>query len=116
MHALCDSCGKREAVVRRSYSGGEVHLCAVCLERGVAGERRGGLWWRATPDDSLLVHPRPGLTILGGGGEGEGPVCPGCGRRWSDFVHSERLGCGECYPAFAEVLERFFHFLERPGF
>jgi len=36
---------------------------------------------------------------------GEGTKCPGCGFTQADFKKAGRLGCPQCYTAFAEGLE-----------
>lgn len=32
-------------------------------------------------------------------------VCPKCGRSYSEFKHSGRLGCPKCYEAFSSPIE-----------
>ncbi len=103
----CSQCGEREGVIDLTHiEGTEVrtlHLCAKCAaEKGIQ-----------TPA-ALADTPLGGLLAALGGdpvspiGAVPDPVvesaCPRCGATLQDFRETGRLGCGECYVAFAEPL------------
>jgi protein arginine kinase activator len=99
----CEQCGTREAVVHLTQIAEDqvtvVHLCEKCaadrgFDTGAAASQ--------TPLGGFLA-------TLTGLGElvPEGEVtqrCPGCGAGFDDFRKSGRLGCAECYAAFAGPL------------
>jgi protein arginine kinase activator len=47
----------------------------------------------------FAMQPTPDLF------SGEVPVCPNCGLKFTDIGKSGKLGCGDCYQAFAEELQ-----------
>jgi len=100
----CSQCGEREGVVDLTHVEGTeirtIHLCAKCAaEKGIQ-----------TPA-SLADTPLGGLLAALGGEldprAAAGPAeaaCPRCGATRQDFRETGRLGCAECYVAFAEPL------------
>lgn len=98
----CEACGKAPATVHvRRVSAGEeeeLHLCQSCAqERGVEGGS-GGSSGQA-PDPVALLFKGLHQTEASTG------TCPGCGMSYSSFRETGRLGCAECYRAFAAELK-----------
>lgn len=100
MGKLCQYCNKREAKIHfteiRDGKQTEMHICEKCAQ-----EKNMAL---AFP--SLLHH-----IVKGGPAQAARPEsdavpanCPTCGRAYSEFKAKGRLGCGDCYRAFAPVL------------
>ncbi|HJS46923.1 MAG TPA: UvrB/UvrC motif-containing protein [Gemmatimonadales bacterium] len=97
----CERCGEREAVVHlHQVADGEVakvHLCEPCAaEQGI------------TPAEAIGKTPLGQLVAALGkpveaGAEGLA-ACPGCGAALEDFRATGRLGCAECWEAFAGPL------------
>ncbi len=99
---LCDICAKNPATVHLTEiiddKMTELHLCEECAQKKSAQmESHFGL-------ADLLA----GLADLGGQfttTKKEAKVkCPRCGLTYEDFKKVGRLGCGECYMVFKEVL------------
>jgi protein arginine kinase activator len=99
---LCEQCGQRPATVHITrIQNGEMHtehLCSAC-----AKER--GEFQFVIPDAGWLLQ-----NIVGGMAEAPHVgtaselVCPSCGTPFSYFQETARLGCPECYRAFAAQL------------
>ena len=99
---LCDICGKNAATVHLTEiiddNMTELHLCEECAQKkGAQMESHFGL-------ADLLA----GLADIGSQftkTEKETKIkCLRCGLTHEDFKKIGRLGCGECYSAFREVL------------
>ncbi len=99
---LCNICGKNAATVHLTEiiddNMTELHLCEECAQKkGAQMESHFGL-------ADLLA----GLADIGGQftkTEKETKIkCLRCGLTHEDFKKIGRLGCGECYSAFREVL------------
>ena len=102
---LCQDCGQRVAtVVYTEVAEGVrnvLHLCRPCVEqRGIQA-----------PDLSHPLDERFDLRPAPDPGTGElSPdpddilSCPACSWTWRRFRETGRLGCGECYAAFAAPL------------
>jgi protein arginine kinase activator len=102
---LCNLCNKNQATVHLTEivddQMSELHLCDDCArKKSMQMEQQFGL-------SDLLA----GLVDYGkqlGGGEKGGAVpvgqCPACGLTYDDFRKIGRLGCSECYTAFAKYL------------
>ena len=98
---LCDSCKERDAVINLTQvehdSKVTLHLCEQCaqekgVETGVA----------------VLKSPLGGfITAMGKGAASvlptpaDGLRCASCGATLKDFRDTGRLGCADCYQAFA---------------
>lgn len=99
----CQQCGEREAVLPLTLiandSVQELQLCAQCAAtRGIEHPQPAP----ATPLGQALAATITKDTVAGF------PVgqhaCPGCGLTLEQFRESGRLGCGDCYLAFAAQL------------
>jgi protein arginine kinase activator len=102
---LCEDCGQRVAtVVYTEVSEGVRtvrHLCRQCVEqRGIQA-----------PDLSNPLEERFDVRPSPDPAEGELPpdpddplTCSACSWTWRRFRETGRLGCGECYTAFAGPL------------
>lgn len=104
MAMLCDSCGQRDAVINLTQVEHDakvtLHLCEQCAQK--KGVETGG---------AALKSPLGQLVGAVGKGPGalaprsaDGTRCPACGGTMQDFRETGRLGCGECYGAFAPHL------------
>ncbi len=97
----CDICGKNDATVHLTEiidnKITKLHLCEECArKKGAEMEEHFGL-------SDLLA----GLADFEGKTVPKQEVkrkCPKCGMLYDDFKKTGRLGCGECYTAFAEHL------------
>jgi protein arginine kinase activator len=100
---LCDNCKERDAVVNLTQVEHDtkvtLHLCEQCAhQKGVE-----------TPA-AVLKHPLGGfIQAMGKGGNvlptpADGLRCAACGSTLKDFRESGRLGCAQCYEAFAPHL------------
>ncbi len=104
---LCDICHQRDATIHLTQVVNndvrKLHLCEACAR------------------ESGVDVDTPSLTeLLLGFGESAGPsapprgrVCPACKLRQSDFKKTGRLGCPECYAAFAQELEPMLQAMHR---
>jgi protein arginine kinase activator len=98
----CDVCGAPEASVGYAEIVDGVlstwRLCERCaLARGIGTNTAtfGG------PASSILM----GLLEADEGASSDGSLeCPGCGHTFDGFRRTGRLGCAECYTAFADEL------------
>ncbi len=98
----CERCGEREAVVHlHQVAGGEVtkvHLCDRCAaEQGIAAAEMVG----KTPLGQLVAALGKAAEA---GVEPPAESCPACGATLEDFRATGRLGCAECWQAFAGPL------------
>ena len=84
----CQSCNKKEAVVHLTEIGDQgtvkIHLCAACAQARGVGEAPPAEKAPASADKADLR-------------------CGACGMSLKDFHKKGRLGCGQCYRAFAEA-------------
>jgi protein arginine kinase activator len=99
---LCCICKAREAKVHLTQIAGDklqkVDLCEECAKtKGVNDPTAFSL-------ADLLLGLGASQEIEQAGG-GVGLKCPVCGFTQADFKKAGRLGCPECYQAFAEPLE-----------
>ena len=99
---ICNICGAQEATIHLTeiinYQMMEVHLCEICAkEKGTDFKTHFNL-------SDLLT----GLTEIGKPSKlGEKKLvgkCPTCGMTYDEFGKSGRLGCADCYQAFAKML------------
>ena len=106
----CEMCKAQEATVHLTQVMDGVvrkmHLCEGCAAKSGV-DTKGGV---SLTD--LLV----GLgQMVAGAGEApdSGRACPRCHLRQSDFKNGGRLGCPECYEAFAAELAPLIHAMHR---
>ncbi len=95
---LCDKCGKNEASVfmKQVINNHQTtqHLCEHCAaELMDIGNLSLGKFFG--DNLSTLFESRPNTSL----------TCPVCGMSYADYKQSGLLGCGECYNAFAQLLE-----------
>lgn len=105
----CEKCNKREATTHMTkivngYKE-EHHLCSECAASSPEYKQM---------ESSMNFGIGDFLTgMFGGtkkqtsiGGDTEVGVCPTCGMPYSEFLSIGKLGCGDCYNAFRNRLER----------
>ncbi|MCD6169115.1 MAG: UvrB/UvrC motif-containing protein [Candidatus Latescibacteria bacterium] len=96
---VCQKCGKKPAVVILTQIANNkksvLYLCEECAKKmGISvasseehtAEEAGAKANSAAEDKNLR--------------------CPTCGLSYADFKQNGRLGCGDCYSAFSEPLEK----------
>lgn len=99
---LCDKCGKNNATVfvKQVINNKETtqHLCEQCASEVMdIGNFALDKFFNGAHFGSFLENSF-------GGGEEQLQKCPVCGMTYDDFCRSGRLGCSECYSAFAAKL------------
>lgn len=105
---LCQVCGKIEATVHLTQMLNDevrkMHLCEQC----------------AAASGIDMDAPASVTNFLLGLGASDKPLsetagraCPQCQMRFSDFKKASRLGCQNCYVAFAEELEPLLHGMQK---
>lgn len=116
---LCQMCEKKEATFHyKSNENGHItekHLCRECAEKaGYLGQESYDIFKPFGMIDNFFEDAGEGML---GGMFGsmldsspvktlrESGVCPMCGMRFSDFLHSGKLGCARCYETFSSSLE-----------
>lgn len=103
----------------------DVHKCERCgtdkdvsLVSFVIGGKRTSLWLCSKCMDAVLVENQLG-SVESKAGIGShiewDKTCSVCGRKWSDFLEDERLGCPECYETFAPMIEQILDTLFGTG-
>ncbi|MDX9703060.1 MAG: UvrB/UvrC motif-containing protein [Candidatus Auribacterota bacterium] len=97
---LCDICHKAEATVHYTEI---VHNQMIKMDLCEACAMAKGVGVQSPFSISDLLS---GLTEIDDNNHTyEDVACPCCGLRFSEFRKSGRLGCGDCYMAFAEQLQ-----------
>ncbi len=114
----CEMCKEREATVHLTQVVGsevkKVNLCEGCAAKS-------GLDIKGTISiTDLLMGLSGGGKAPAGGGKPpreEAPeaerTCPRCHMRRADFRKTSRLGCADCYAAFAPELAPMLHNMHR---
>jgi protein arginine kinase activator len=103
----CQNCQKNPATVHlteiQDTRMTEVHLCQSCAqEKGITDTPGGGTQKVTIADMIAGMIDKMSTTEE----ERVGPVqCPTCGLHYSTFKQTGRLGCAECYVAFASKLK-----------
>lgn len=97
---LCDSCGKREAVIQLTQVENNemriLHLCDECAaERGVETESQ----TTNAPLADFLAQIGKGVAEDQAAGK-----CPSCGLTAANLRQTGRLGCGVCYTHYDDHL------------
>ncbi len=104
---ICQNCHKRIANVHLTQvindSKVELHLCEQC-----AGEKS-GFGYGAPLGISNFITGLLGLSGTGRDMAAEPSAatvarCDKCGMSMSDFQQSGKMGCGECYRAFSDIV------------
>jgi len=93
----CQICNKNTATIHLTEisegARSEMHLCEHCAQE----------------KNMVLAFPSLLSTLVKGGAETRESeavpaTCPGCGLAYAEFKAKGRLGCPQCYTAFAPVL------------
>lgn len=88
----------------------EHYLCADCAsEKGLAGKLGA-----AISSLSYLLDDMVKEMAAAGQGDPEA-ACPACHLKLSQFRQTGRLGCGQCYQAFAPLLRRMIRQVQGSG-
>ena len=113
----CELCKEHEATVHLTQVVGsevkKVNLCEACAAKS-------GLDIKGTISitDLLMGLSGGGAAPAGGGKAARAAAeteraCPRCHMRRADFRKTGRLGCADCYEAFAEELGPMLHNMHR---
>ena len=102
----CETCAKGEAMVAYTHIVDDtkktLFLCEVCaeeknIETAASSEDK-------TKDVPVLVQEvKEELTNLAGAEDAGSASCQACGMAYDEFKKAGRLGCSECYGAFATI-------------
>lgn len=105
MTMLCQFCKKNEATIHFTNVVGnsveKIHICPACAdEKGFDYLKKSNF-----EKGDLLAGL---MNLASGQGPGAGPKkrCESCGRSYSDFRKTGKLGCAHCYEVFREELEQ----------
>ena len=107
---MCEMCGKRPASIHLTTisDGGssEKALCAECFNSLRQNNPEMGAGLLAAALRKVFSEAEKAIES-----ESTEPyknmACPGCGRKYSDFKKTKRLGCEECYNTFGEPIEEY---------
>jgi len=98
---VCNVCGTNEATIHLTEIVNdqmvEIHLCESCAQEK-------GTEFKAHFNVSDLLSGLKDLAAEVAGGEKTLTKCPNCGLSYEEFGRTGRLGCAECYEAFAKLL------------
>lgn len=98
---LCEECGKNQATVSITVTTGNStstrRLCPECMKKMELNLAKGDI-------QSFLSSV---LSVLGSEKKSDQPsvVCSGCGLSYSEYEHTGRLGCAQCYRDFSAMLK-----------
>ena len=99
---LCEECGKNEASVSITLKTGKGqntrHLCRECMKKMESSLSKGDIQGFLSSILSVLN------TTDSQKNDEPSPVCSCCGLSYSDFEHTGRLGCAQCYRDFSDKL------------
>ncbi len=117
----CTRCHKNEASIEyKSIINGrsrEENLCADCArELGLSFGAGGAApsWGSLAGMFGNLYNPNWGQMWLPGSlTPDQREVCPHCGMTWREFRSCGRLGCADCYGAFADQLKGLYARVQR---
>ena len=105
----CEACAKREAAVAYTHIVDDIKktifLCPVCAEeKNIDPSAQPQAEAEDVP--KLVKEVKAELTNLVEAEEVGGVSCAACGMGYDEFKKAGRLGCSDCYEAFAPQLER----------
>ena len=98
---LCEECGKNPATVSITVTTGSGtntrRLCPECMKKMEFSLSKGDI-------QSFLSSV---LSVLGNEKKSAAPsiTCTACGLSFSEYEHTGRLGCAQCYRDFADQLK-----------
>lgn len=97
---LCEECNKNPATVVITVMSGNGaatrHLCKDCLEKMETSFAKGDMSsFLAALSSILSKEPKKAETIR----------CDACGLTYEEFLSTGKLGCTQCYKAFADQLK-----------
>ena len=105
----CETCAKGEATVAYTHIVDDTKktffLCATCAQKKNI-DTTVTLEDKAKDVPVLVKEVKEELTSLAGAEDAGGIGCPACGMVYDEFKKAGRLGCAECYEAFASQLGR----------
>lgn len=97
---LCEECNKNPATVVVTVMSGNGtatrHLCKDCLEKIKSSFAKGDMSSFLSVLSSILAKEPPKTEAL---------RCEACGLTYDEFLSTGKLGCTDCYKAFAEQLK-----------
>ena len=113
---LCQACKKAKATVRYSTTASnkkvEKYFCQKCAEKSGMSNPLGNI-------PELFGHIMAGILgealaskQVSGKKHKRGPTCPSCGLSFAQFEERGKVGCAQCYRAFAgemKILLRRLH-------
>ncbi|NOY82684.1 MAG: hypothetical protein GXP31_16935 [Kiritimatiellaeota bacterium] len=117
---FCEKCHKNQATVHiKEMTGDQVkvlHLCSECAGAAALPEENAALnlaeilyklaaGAAESMESSTDTDVPSGQSMAAPDSTETETVCPGCGLTLAEFRKTGRLGCGDCYPAFAAALE-----------
>ena len=114
---LCQECKKNPATFHYTQNNNgvitEAHLCHKCAKKSGYIDDSNNIFNHFDSADNILSQSGNMLSELLYGmfapesaakSIREASVCPLCGMRLSDFVHSGKAGCAKCYSTFKNSL------------
>lgn len=122
----CEVCAKGEATVAYTHIVDDVKktlfLCEVCaqeknIETSISpAEKKPAPLADKTKEIPVFVKEvKEQLTNLVGAEDAGSLSCPACGMAYDEFKKAGRLGCADCYEAFASQLERLLKRIHGAG-
>lgn len=102
---LCQFCKKREATIHFTNVVGshveKIHICTDCAdEKGFEYLKKSNF------EKGDLLAGLMNLAAQTGKRVQSNIQCPGCGRTYTAFRKTGKLGCSQCYEVFSEQLEQ----------
>jgi protein arginine kinase activator len=99
----CQLCGKKPATIHYTElsagSAVEYHICQECAQAKGLFKPSGGKAKFSVSDFLTTMSSTNGSAEAAESGR-----CPRCGQTFAEFRETGRLGCSECYTAFADLL------------
>ena len=105
MNMLCQFCNEREATIHFTNVIGtkveKIHICPAC-----ADEKGFDYLKKSNFEKGDLLAGLMNLASQPAKGSSPRKRCESCGRSYSDFRKTGKLGCAGCYEVFREELEQ----------